>query len=300
MIDLRPLETDEDVDTYVDVRNRIHPDTPLTPEQVRDNPSEGRLDLVAYLDGTPVGAGSTARHFDDASSPTAYASARVLREHRCKGVGTAILARISEHARADGRDRLYVVVRLDDEDSCSYFGKRGFDEALRMEEVVLDPAQSRVEMPELPGLELVPLDESLDRAVYDAACAIEPDLSSALGVTGLDYDRWHARNLGPLADRACSFAALDGDVVVGYAILGHGGADGIGDHWMTGVRRAYRGRGVARALKVAQIAAARERGFTELRTTNASDNVPMRRVNERLGYRATLTWLHLRGPLLPA
>jgi hypothetical protein len=26
----------------------------------------------------------------------------------------------------------------------------------------------------------------------------------------------------------------------------------------------------------------------------------MRRVNERLGYRATLTWLHLRGPLLPA
>jgi len=300
VIELRPLETDEDVDTYVDVRNRIHPDTPMTREQIRDNPSEGRLDLVAYLDGRPVGAGSTARHFDDASSPTAYASARVLREHRRKGVGTAILARISEHARDDGRDRLYVVVRLDDEDSCSYFGKRGFDEALRMEEVVLDPAQSDAELPELPGLALVPLDESLDRAVYDAAREIELDLSSVLGVTVLDYDRWHARNLSPLADRACSFAALDGDVVVGYAILGHGGADGIGDHWMTGVRRAYRGRGLARALKVAQIAAARERGFTELRTTNASDNLPMRRVNERLGYRATLTWLHLRGPLLPA
>lgn len=297
MIEIRPVETDADFEAYVEVRNRIHPETPITVEQVRGNPAGGKLDVVAYLDGEPVGAGSTSRQFDDPAAPVAYASARVLREHRRRGIGSSILEVLSRHARADGRSALYVVVRLDDEDSRSYYGNRGFEEVLRMEEVRLRPAESGVQAGSVDGLRIVRLMEELDRAVYEAAQEIEPDLPAGTPVAVLAFEEWHARNLGPLAIRECSFAALDGDVVAGYAILGRGAEDAA-DHWMTGTRRAYRGRGVARSLKQCQIAASRAAGIRELRTTNASDNLPMRRVNEGLGYRPSVTWVHLRGPLV--
>jgi mycothiol synthase len=67
---------------------------------------------------------------------------------------------------------------------------------------------------------------------------------------------------------------------------------------MTGVARRARGRGVALALKQAQIAAAKEAGVKFLHTTTDLGNAPMRRVNEKLGYERKFEWLHLGGPLL--
>jgi ribosomal protein S18 acetylase RimI-like enzyme len=53
---------------------------------------------------------------------------------------------------------------------------------------------------------------------------------------------------------------------------------------LTGVARAWRGRGVATALKVAAIGAARALGAATIRTDNASDNAPMLHLNDRLGF----------------
>jgi hypothetical protein len=53
---------------------------------------------------------------------------------------------------------------------------------------------------------------------------------------------------------------------------------------MTGVARSERGRGIALALKEAQIAGAKAAGWKRLRTQNDLANAPMRRVNEKLGY----------------
>ncbi len=63
------------------------------------------------------------------------------------------------------------------------------------------------------------------------------------------------------------------------------------------MRRAWRGRGVARALKARQIAWAKGSGFTELRTRNEQRNEPIRRLNERFGYRPAPGRIYLRGPV---
>ncbi len=63
------------------------------------------------------------------------------------------------------------------------------------------------------------------------------------------------------------------------------------------MKRAARGRGIARALKVAQIAWAKENGVERLTTTNEQRNAPMIRVNESLGYREVPGRVGLRGPL---
>jgi mycothiol synthase len=55
--------------------------------------------------------------------------------------------------------------------------------------------------------------------------------------------------------------------------------------WMfTGVRRDYRGRGIAIALKVRAIQAARRRGVERLETENHANNLPMLAINRKLGF----------------
>ena len=67
-------------------------------------------------------------------------------------------------------------------------------------------------------------------------------------------------------------------------------------HDLTAVKRAWRGRGIARALKSAQIGWAKANGFEQLKTTNDERNTAMRRRNEQLGYRPWIGRIFMRGP----
>jgi GNAT superfamily N-acetyltransferase len=72
---------------------------------------------------------------------------------------------------------------------------------------------------------------------------------------------------------------------------------GIGDHLMIAVRRSWRGRGVARALKAAQIAWALDHGLTELRAGNDERNASARAVNANFPYVPVPDQVVFRGPL---
>ena len=65
------------------------------------------------------------------------------------------------------------------------------------------------------------------------------------------------------------------------------------------MKRAWRGRGIAGALKRAQIAWAIEAGLERLEAGNEVRNEPIRRLNQRLGYRPAPGRILLRGPLAP-
>jgi GNAT superfamily N-acetyltransferase len=69
------------------------------------------------------------------------------------------------------------------------------------------------------------------------------------------------------------------------------------NHDMTAVKRVWRGRGVAGALKRAQIAWAKGAGYERLVTQNEVRNEPIRRLNERLGYRLAPGRIVVRGPV---
>jgi len=86
--------------------------------------------------------------------------------------------------------------------------------------------------------------------------------------------------------------------VVGYAKFSLNTIDTTSAyHDLTAVRRAWRGRGVARALKATQIAWAKANGYEELRTGNDERNIAMRRLNAELGYKPAIGRIFLRGPL---
>jgi GNAT superfamily N-acetyltransferase len=77
-------------------------------------------------------------------------------------------------------------------------------------------------------------------------------------------------------------------------------ARGIGDHEMLAVRRAWRGRGIARALKAAQIAWAIDNDLSELRTNNEERNTAARAVNAHFPYTPLPDKLLYHGPCAAA
>jgi len=101
------------------------------------------------------------------------------------------------------------------------------------------------------------------------------------------FDEWLSVNMHGAGDRAdATFAALAGDEVVGWAKLSFWDAKpDTPFHDLTGVKRAWRGRGIARALKHTQLNWAKEQGYRHLRTAMMERNAAIQRLNEQLGYR---------------
>jgi mycothiol synthase len=112
------------------------------------------------------------------------------------------------------------------------------------------------------------------------------------------FDEFRRSLDDPRTPRDAYMLALEDGALVGFAHLGLIDAKpGHGIHWLTGVRSDRRGRGIARSLKRAQIAWAKDHGLTELQTENDPSNHAMRAVNARLGYQPRPDFIEMRGPL---
>jgi GNAT superfamily N-acetyltransferase len=116
-----------------------------------------------------------------------------------------------------------------------------------------------------------------------------------------DFARWREAELGrPGMMPECSVVALAGDEVVGFTILVRMEArPEVAEHEMTAVARAWRGKGLAGAMKSHQIALARAAGIALLEASNEARNAAMLAVNDRLGYRPQSAWVQVRGPFSP-
>lgn len=232
-----------------------------------------------------------------------YAMARVLPEHRRQGVGTRIYEALSAHARTLGRESLWGRIREDDMASRDFVRNRGFDEAGREYEVMLETALAETPGPPPDGIELVSLVErpDLEPAVHELDCEVGADVPRPEGddFEPQPFNRWREQYLeGPGAVPDAVLAALAGDEVVGYTGLRRRGASSpIAENMLTAVRPDWRRRGIATALKREQIARARHAGIEQIFTTNDETNAGMRGVNARLGYRAAPAHIVVKGPL---
>ena len=295
---LRAVETAEDVAAFLDVRARVDPDHPITRANFDDGRARpDRIDVLAVLGGDVVGAAWANFPSSSETNEFMYVSVRVVPERRRHGAGSALFRRVSEHARMLGRSQLYTVTRQDDTDTLDYLGKRGYVELTRMEDLALDLTELPPNEDPPAGIEIVPLAPEHERCMYEVAKEANPDIPSPDPIEAGTFEEWRRRELGPRVFRELSFVALERGELVGWATLGEDRPGSV-QNFMTGVARRARGRGVARALKLRQIHAAREAGLHQLRTQNDLANAAMRRVNERLGYKLRFAWIHLGGPLV--
>ena len=237
-------------------------------------------------------------------SPThvCRADVRVAPTWRGSGFGDELLRAASAWAAERGRTELHGDVREDDPGSLAWATARGFREIGRNSRLVLD--LSAIDAPERrppEGIEIVTWAERPEtaRGIYDVALEALPDIPGEEDVDIGTFDEWLERDMRGAGDRPDAvFVALAGDDVVGYAKLSFSLArPHVVMHDLTGVRRAWRGRGIAAALKRTQIAWAKTAGYERLETSNEVRNEPIRRLNERHGYVVTPGEITLAGPL---
>jgi GNAT superfamily N-acetyltransferase len=130
---------------------------------------------------------------------------------------------------------------------------------------------------------------------YDVDIETTADMPTTEPFEGMAYEEWEEHVLRhPLLAPAGSFVALVDGEAAALSLLTADPESGRAMSWMTGTRRAYRGRGLALAVKLASIQWAAANGITRMLTLNDATNAPMLAVNRRLGYESIgrrLEWL---------
>ena len=280
MIGLRPCETDSDYEAWLAVRRAVLPnERTASLDELRSGIKPGDLHVLAELDGELAGSGLVNR----SDTGNAHVAPRVLPQKRGRGVGTALLKRLGAHAVAQGYARAGSHVGGEDERSLAFARRFGFEETRRDVQQVLDVSAG--EPREIQGVEFASIEARPD--LLEAAYPLAEQGYEDMPIEGLDVplESW-------LAEEATlpsgSFAALaDGDVV-GYAGLLRWADDATkAEHGLTVVRRDWRRRGLASALKERQIAWAVANGLRRLVTYTQTGNESMQTVNARLGYITT-------------
>jgi GNAT superfamily N-acetyltransferase len=264
---IRRSSARDDLAFCVEIKNAVDPDEPVSVDDFRP-------DAGAYL----LHEGGGYAFVACSSLPgSAFAMVRVRPDARRQGIGSALLAAAAEEARTLEADAMWGRVKPDDEASFSFVRKRGFEEFGRDVMLVRELASDEGEIP----AGIVELGGEHREAAYAVAVECTPDMAIDPPARARPYDEWEREEL----HGAVAFVALDGDRVVGYATLQELKAQPHRlEHGMTAVLRSHRGRGLAQALKRAEIAWAAGRGYLELVTYTQEGNDAMRAVNRKLGY----------------
>ncbi|AXG98307.1 GNAT family N-acetyltransferase [Deinococcus wulumuqiensis] len=307
MTTIRPA-TPADLAAALDIYNAVYPDHAETLEEtehflagLRDNPLQPHVqDWLAEVGGRPVG---TARLWQ---APWMFHPDRyhlelaVLPEFRRRGIGAALFGTAQRHWQGRGAREVLAGAKETEADALPMLERRGFREVMRFFDNVLrlngfDAAQWEAEMRLPEGVRAVTFadlqTELGEEAAWLAYYACQTEAR-------LDVPRTAPPSEVALADfRNYRSKATFDPAGVWLAVTEAGEVVAMSELWrdltnlerlnigLTGTRRAWRRRGLGLALKLRGMVQAQQHGIREIWTSNASNNVPMLALNDRLGFR---------------
>lgn len=302
MFTLRP-HLDQDFEALVGIRNRINPE-PITANQMRDFAASNRANSntyeiwVAEADDRILAYGILAQG-DDLPPGWWYMRVQTDPDQNGQGAATALYNHLESIAREGGAVEIESQVRGDDDAAFAWAEHRGFrSDRLRTESVLdlttFDGSRfaGAVEKTAATGLRFemhypgLPQSDEFLLRMYDLHAETFPEVPAFVPPFP-PFETWvkEWRGEGRVNQPVFAIFACDGDRIVGESSLSLPElADAAAYTIYTAVRKAYRGRGLALALKLLTIEAAKARGVTRMRTNNDPDNPAMLAVNAKLGY----------------
>jgi mycothiol synthase len=291
VIRVRQAESDADFEAFIRIRRTLLPNesggtVELFRAEVAENPD--RRFYVAELDSEVVGSGLIS--LSDLRDRFSV-KVRVLPRARRRGVGTALLRQLVTHATGDK-----IGTHLEEEDSRPFAERFGFRETDRQVEQVKMLGEEPAPPPTPDGVEVVTVAErpGLVRDAYPLACEGYHDMALEKPAQ-VSLDMWLRDHEEVLSGG--SFVALADGEIVGYSsLVGHDNP-GVAEDGLTVVRRDWRRRGLASALKRMELAWAAQNGFREVVTWTQRGNEGMRQLNEQLGYEYREVSITMVAPL---
>ena len=300
-IDIRPFQ-DSDREAIIVGRNQNRPahHRRVVAEWVRDDAQKSAEEVSlrlcvgkpawSYLDA--VDRSTTPRRKPGVCSFQLW----VAPEQWSEALADAMLDKAVEFARSREAKRLttYLTLFNPDDPLVPFLTRHGFTEVDRIVPVMLNLttfARDKFPSPEPNGISFFSYAEAGDtdenrRRLYALGVALDRDVPTHdVHAEPSPFGEWQKRFDRPEHDpNALAVAASDAGDWIGLSQLGFQEGTNIGWTFLTGVRREYRGQGVAYALKLRAIDAALARGCPLILTENHEDNAPMRAINKKLGF----------------
>jgi GNAT superfamily N-acetyltransferase len=283
---IREIEPERDAEQVVEVLTATNPTIVSNAAEWRHRvgavPERAKLLLrAAEVEGRIVGVGEAGLHSFGPGDVT-YLGVRVLPAFRRQGIGSALYDEVVAHALALGTPRAATTFD-ENEDGIAFARKRGWVEERAETLSMLDP-RSVADEPD-PRIDLVPARDLDPHELHRVDEEATLDMPAIEAFDGIPFDEWVDFVWdNPLFTRDGSFGAVvDGRVAAVSFILANP-ETGRALSMFTGTTREHRGRGLARAVKLASTRWARENGITQMVTTNDETNAAMLAVNRRLGY----------------
>ena len=285
---------------WVEVRNPLFPQDPdsvqvLALARARE---VGHVNLLALVDGEPVGVAMLGDDPGTRASTHAYVEVGVLPEHRGRGFGTALFRDVSLRVLMRGHEGLECEALASDSRSVDWLTRRGFREQRRHPQLVLEADDPVGEAPLPAGTALHALGSRPDliAGMFEVAQVAYADYPSPRGGQAATYTDWQVYELGAEAiDVELSLVAERNGVVLGYStVIAPPSADEA-RHKMTCVLPAA-GDELAAALVREVVVHARAAG--RRRVVAWALTPAMEDVFSRLGFRPGDASVMFRGPLL--
>jgi len=229
-----------------------------------------------------------------------------------RGIGAAIYERLGGEMNKLNAVTAWAGGREDLPRLTGFYQRRGFlekqiawESRLDVSRVDFDRFREYPEKVQRQGIVFTSLaeerKESLDslKKLHELVQIISADMPSVASFTPTSYEQWEAFELkNPNLLPEGYMIAKDGSKYVGLSTVWRIDKEPRGlVQGNTGVRREYRGRGIAIALKLGVIDFARRNGYEKVKTWNASDNAPMLAVNTKLGFKREVGWITMEKNL---
>lgn len=297
---IRPFHPETDLERLVEIANQANA-VPTTVEEMwhreRNAPPNAiRLRLAAVDErGRVVGVGSStwASHL-----PEGRFTMRILVDQhaRKQGIGSRLFDGVLALAREAGARELEASVREIHPEALRFARERGFRIRRHLFASTLDlttfdeaPLAAAIERAQAAGFRFFTFadlagTEAEQRQYYELDCEANRD------IPGYDHNAPSFEEWQTYVFKASWYRpdgeifAARGDRWAGVTSVGIYPEKSMAVNSFTGVRREFRGHGLAQALKVLATRMARRHGMDRIRTNNDSENVPMLAINRKFGY----------------
>ena len=307
MLEIKQFTT-ADYQTIADLENSVFTDEFFTGQGIEDD--EKRLPdyikqqrFVAWQDGIAVGFGQFSQ---DAWQyhPNRFRFWILVRpEYQRLGIGAklwdAVFGAVQVHSPIG-----YLSSVREDKFGLEFLKTRGFSEKMRTWENRIDlrqfdasPYQHLPAELEQQGIQILSLEQLMQQHAdyatryFEVSLETGRDVPRAYPATDRTFEEWSVLTLeNPKSLEKATFIAVQDGRYIGVSALYLSDGDYL-TIGLTGVRREFRNKQIALAVKVACLAWAKENGYLEVRTWNDSNNLPILKLNQKLGFVQCPAWI---------
>ncbi len=298
---------------FAEIRNSIFPDSPFSAQELKsfddnlDKSKYYRQRYSCFNDELEIVALGEIKHMPWTFNPRKFEE-RILVDpnHQNRGVGQFIYENLMRHLADLQAVEAWAAAREDMPVSVAFLTNRGFEEKERSWVSTLSPATIDMsqftrysEEASRAGIEITSLARELEldpdchKKLYELNQTLMADVPLPEPYTPVSYEQWLSDDMKDPGLLPEAYAiAKDGARYIGLSTVHRLDKEPRGlSQALTGVRREYRGRGIAFAMKLKVIQYAQKSGFERIKTEIETTNAPMLAINTKLGFKRQVGWI---------